>query len=303
MYIPTLSQAKLAEKELAKHQKRLNEILTQDRKNKYVDKEFAQKEKIAQARQNYNKLAHKGKLEVIEQENELLLGKLVEISRKKSPLVAVKLENNSHSAKSLHGIYRKKEMDRIALENEAFARRLISQQPTFSRKKLDTDYKKHRDLVTHMKRLGTTPSKSVPKKLPPLKIDAQNGKIEQNMKSADLKDLVRRDENSVQSEQPKRRNSETTQVSSADDKTTNNTLKNQEVKAKEATEVRAQETPRKDGKTTPVPETKPQTQSQDVVQGSPPKEQPQKVENSEPKEKETESENKQNETKPVEQRV
>lgn len=54
------------------------------------------------------------------------MGKLVEISRKKKVgLATIKTEGSL--PKTLHGPSRRREKDRIAAENEAFARRLLSQ--------------------------------------------------------------------------------------------------------------------------------------------------------------------------------
>jgi len=170
MFVPNSLQLKMLEKEKMKHQKKLDEINIQDRKAKIIEKDISTSLKVSQTRQHNLKLSHKGKANGLEQENELLLGKLVEISRKKSPNFTIRSE--SVSGKSLNAPYKRKEMLRISSENEAFARRLISQQSTFNRKKLDNDFRKHKEMVGNLKRINSSPDKSLGKKiLPPLKSD------------------------------------------------------------------------------------------------------------------------------------
>jgi len=188
MFVPNSLQIKALEKEQAKHQKRLDQIQTEDRKAKNIEKDLTVSLKVSQTRQHNLKLAQKGKVTGLEQENELLLGKLVEISRKKSPNFTIRSE--SASGKSLHAPFKKREMLRISSENEAFAKRLISQQSTFNRKKLDTDFKKHKELVGNMKRVGSSPGKIVSslgkKVLPSLKSELQSPKA-LNLKPSNLK--------------------------------------------------------------------------------------------------------------------
>jgi len=131
------------------------------------------------------KAAHNEKFQSIDKDNKFLLEKLIEISRKK-PVVAaagvgvVVVEKREHShSKSLHGTYRKKEMMRISMENEAFAKRLLAQQSTFDRKKVNNDFKKHQALLVQIKRVSTSPQKGPQsKKLPPLTIEVKTPKKE-----------------------------------------------------------------------------------------------------------------------------
>lgn len=77
---------------------------------------------------------------------------------KQPPLTNLK-SWNGHPG-TLNTFYRKRELERIAAENESFARRLISQyclqssfnligvrQGSFNRKQLDQDFEKHQGLV------------------------------------------------------------------------------------------------------------------------------------------------------------
>lgn len=200
MTIPTSLQLKLIEKDKNKHLKKLDEILTQDRKTKVISKDISNSLKLSQVRQNNIKATQKGKEVQLEQENELLLGKLVEISRKKSPSFPVRSE--SANGKSLNAPYKKREMMRISSENEAFAKRLISQQSTFNRKKLDTDFRKHKEMVGNLKRINSSPLKNLGRKiLPPIKSELTSPKtvsLKQNeLKSSNVKENV-----TTQKEQP-----------------------------------------------------------------------------------------------------
>jgi len=163
--LPTAIQLHYHENDLLKHYKKLTEIHKAEPKKK-IDVEIGNKSKIIESREKTLKFHNSEKALNIEKENELLLGKLVEISRKKKPnLLPGKAENNHPG--TLNGPSRKKEKDRIALENEAFARRLLSQQPSFNRKKLEVDYGKHNERVKQMsKMVGFSPRKI---RLPPLK--------------------------------------------------------------------------------------------------------------------------------------
>jgi len=200
MSIPTSLQLKLIEKDKNKHLKKLDEILTQDRKTKIVSKDISNSLKIIQARQNNIKVTQKGKESQLEQENELLLGKLVEISRKKSPSFPVRSE--SANGKSLHAPYKKREMMRISSENEAFAKRLISQQSTFNRKKLDTDFRKHKELVGNLKRINSSPIKNLGRKiLPPIKSELTSPKTV-SLKQSEVKSAHVKEKETTQKEQP-----------------------------------------------------------------------------------------------------
>lgn len=185
MYIPTVSQLRFIEKDQLKHQRKLDEIQGKDRKAHSVEKQITLGLKVSQTRQNNLKVTKKIKATELEQENELLLGKLVEISRKKSPGFPIRSESVI-GFKSLHTPFKKKEMMRIASENETFARRLISQQSTFDRKKLEGDYKKHKDLVTHLKRISTSPIRNFPKRLPPMKSESQTPNVQSSLKQSEV---------------------------------------------------------------------------------------------------------------------
>jgi len=163
--LPTSIQLHYHENDLLKHYKKLTEIHKTESKKK-IDVEVGNKSKMIESREKTLKFHNSEKALNIEKENELLLGKLVEISRKKKPnLLPGKAENNHPG--TLNGPSRRKEKDRIAMENEAFARRLLSQQPSFNRKKLEVEYGKHNDRVKHMsKMVGFSPRKI---RLPPLR--------------------------------------------------------------------------------------------------------------------------------------
>jgi len=163
-HIPTQLQLVQQEHELIKHHKKLEEISNTKKKAQF-DKELNNKSKLFEVRERNLKFHNSEKAMAIEKDNELLLGRLVEISRKKKTnLFPLKTEANL--PRTLNGPSRKREKDRIANENEAFARRLLSQQPSFNRKQLETDYGKHQERVKNMQRLVAFSPRI---KLPPLK--------------------------------------------------------------------------------------------------------------------------------------
>jgi len=106
------------------------------------------------------------KTNAIEKDNELLLGRLVEISRKK-PGVLASVKSETSLPRTLNGPSRRREKNRIAAENEAFARRLLSQQPSFNPKKLEVDYEKHNQRVKNMAKQPHFSPRKV--RLPPIK--------------------------------------------------------------------------------------------------------------------------------------
>jgi len=173
-YVPTTIQQKSIEEEHARHKKRIENILTKKTK----EHGSATNLKMSQQLQKNMKAAHNEKFQSIDKDNKFLLEKLIEISRKKPGAVVVEKKEHSHS-KSLHGTYRKKEMMRISMENEAFAKRLLAQQSTFDRKKVNNDFKKHQALLVQIKRVSTSPQKNPQaKKLPPLTIEVKTPKKE-----------------------------------------------------------------------------------------------------------------------------
>lgn len=165
-YIPTHIQNVYHDQDFTKHQKKLEEIQSDDRKRRVIDKEGPAKAKLFETREKNLKFHNSEKLLAIEKDNEILLGRLVEISRKKKNDF-VGLSKSTNITKTLNGPSRQREKDRIALENEAFAKRLLSQQALFNRKKLEVDYGKHLNLVKQMQRLDNPSTRKL--KLPPIK--------------------------------------------------------------------------------------------------------------------------------------
>jgi hypothetical protein len=188
-HLPTYLEAVNFESDLEKHHKKLGQIQNGQIKRKVIDDKDAAK--LLHSRNQNSKFHNSEKHLAIEKDNELLLGRLVEISRKKqNPLFAV--SDPLAQQKSLNNNFRKKEKDRIAAENEAFARRLLSQQPSFNRQKLDNDYEKHTGRVKMMQKwMGYAPRV----KLPPIKYDkyedldrkSQSGKEKRTVKEAGKK--------------------------------------------------------------------------------------------------------------------
>lgn len=183
---PTYLDVVTFENEIDRHHRKLADIQNGASRRKNLDRD--QINAKLGAREKVLKFHNSEKALAIEKDNELLLGRLVEISRKRqNPLFPLKEPN--HVSKSLNSNFRKKEKDRIAAENEAFARRLLSQQPSFNRRKLDDDYDKHSERVRLMQKAGGFSNKI---RLPPIQyhkyeeIDvsrkSQSGKEKRNIK-------------------------------------------------------------------------------------------------------------------------
>jgi len=165
-YVPTQIESLNYEEKLVKHYRKLEEIQKEDRKKKNVDKEVAEKAKFTESREKAIKFHISERTNAIEKDNELLLGRLVEISRKK-PGVLAQVKSETNLPRTLNGPSRRREKNRIAAENEAFARRLLSQQPSFNPKKLEVDYEKHHQRVKNMAKHSTFSPRKV--RLPPIK--------------------------------------------------------------------------------------------------------------------------------------
>jgi len=204
---PTPLQQVNHDTDLGKHHRKLEEIHKSTKNREFLDQHVSDKEKLFEARERGLKFHNSERLVAIEKDNELLLGKLVEIARKKK--TAADFKADKHNIGSLNAPSRKREKDRIAAENEAFARRLLSQQPSFNRKKLETDYEKHNSRVKQMQKVPFfSPRKT---KLPPLKEEeirqsksthnlkvtknVQNKNYNKSVKNIDSKNEVNSSEN------------------------------------------------------------------------------------------------------------
>jgi len=166
-HVPTYLECVNFESDLTKHHQKLASIHGNSKKHKeFLDQHADEKVKLFETRERGLKFHQSERLLAIEKDNELLLGKLVEISRKKKTVADFK--SDKHNVGTLNAPHRKREKNRIAAENEAFARRLLSQQPSFNRKKLELDYGKHNERVKQMKKVNMFSPRV---KLPPLQKD------------------------------------------------------------------------------------------------------------------------------------
>lgn len=161
---PTALQMVNYETDLVKHQRKLQQIHKNTKSKEYLDHHANEKVKLFEVRERGQKFHNMEKHNAIEKDNEILLGKLVEIARKKK--TAADFKSDKHHIGTLNAPHRKREKDRIAAENEAFARRLLSQQPSFNRKKLETDYEKHNSRVKQMQKVPLHSPRKF--KLPPI---------------------------------------------------------------------------------------------------------------------------------------
>ena len=76
-------------------------------------------------------------------ENNILLGKLVEISTGKFAVTKRERSVQPTVGRSLNTAFRKKEHERIEKENHQFAQRLYTKQSYFNKKQMDVEYKNH----------------------------------------------------------------------------------------------------------------------------------------------------------------
>jgi len=145
--------------------KKLGEIVTEDRKKKTLDPEVEKRKKLNLIRVQNFKFQSFERSQAIDKDNQLLLGRLVEISKQKKPKLTT-TKSEAVIPKTLNAPYRKRELERIANENEALARRLLTQNSAFSMKRLEDDFDRHRVLLKAVQKL--TPSPKGKGKLPPL---------------------------------------------------------------------------------------------------------------------------------------
>jgi len=189
MYPPTLTQLKTLEKEQLRHQKKLELIQSANRFGKLRESSSTLSMRVTAKPISIERAS------AIERENNALLTKLVDITKKKATVSS--RGSNTGYLKSLHAPFRKREMDRISAENEALAKRILSQQSNLGQKTFTDSFKKHQVLVSQIKKVGTSPMKlsSSSAKLPPLTADQRsvknmdNGTIENN-KQLGLKDQM-----------------------------------------------------------------------------------------------------------------
>jgi len=173
-YVCSNTQLRIIERDHSIHQRKLQNIHVNEKRIKTKAHEPNISAKVGQMHLTNMKFVNNERFNAIDKDNQLLLHKLVDISKKKSNYGFVK--PTTRQGKSLHAPYRKKEMVRIATENEAFAKRLLKQNSTFNLKKIHTDYKKHQDLLNSMTKRASTSTlkmRESHQRLPPLKGDTK----------------------------------------------------------------------------------------------------------------------------------
>jgi len=161
-FLQTSYQKKLTSMDFNVHMKKLDEIKKSPTKKKEVTNDSKEGHRETISSQGL-KFQRSEKIVAIDKDNRVLLDKLVSISRnKRTPLV--KTTGFDNHPGTLNSPYRKKELERIANENEAMAKRLISQKGSFNRKKLDVEFEKHQDMVKKVQKMSSPKLE----KLPPL---------------------------------------------------------------------------------------------------------------------------------------
>ncbi|EAS06863.1 hypothetical protein TTHERM_00725820 (macronuclear) [Tetrahymena thermophila SB210] len=152
------------ERELRNHEKRLEEIKSSKDQTKIELKKrtLAVQSQQEQAKKNHERATqfkiHEKQREQIARDK-VLMKKLVEINnqssipapanRKSQPNLSTLSKSKTPSSASmigLHSVGRKKEEERINLENLNLANRMVKLPPVISAKKLETEYKKNKEL-------------------------------------------------------------------------------------------------------------------------------------------------------------
>jgi len=187
-HIPNNLEQKLKEQDYEKHRKKLDSIIADSKKKKPPVDDFP--EKLSHIRANNLKFQASEKLLTIDRDNQILLERLIEISSKRNPQLRP-VKSETRIGKSLHSNYRKREQQRIAEENESLARRLLSQQSMFDRKKLEKEFEKHLEIVKNCQRLNNLSPRIKSKYLPPIKgSDKEEKKSGQKVKRIHLPTLA-----------------------------------------------------------------------------------------------------------------
>lgn len=145
-----------------KHMKRLQSIKKPSAKLAVKEKDKEYRSTFGEFRSKHIKFHINERIAEIDKDNQTLLNKLVKISRsQKPPLFDNSTMNNWTNPKTLNTYYRKRQLEKIALENESFAKRLISQNGSISVKKLDDDFGKHLEFKKQVQKVVLTSPKTV----------------------------------------------------------------------------------------------------------------------------------------------
>lgn len=118
--------------------------------NKLKSHEFNENEKINEIKKN----------------NQLLLDRLLDISKGKwaSPGMKHKQPKKRMGPKSLNHVTKKRELERIDNENMKLMHRIVNQNPMLNTKKLEKEYRERRKLQKSLQRNRIIPIKSILKK-------------------------------------------------------------------------------------------------------------------------------------------
>jgi len=161
-YVLTSYQKKLQEMDYEKHMKRLESIKKPSAKLTVKEKDKEYRSTLGEFRAKHIKFHINERIAEIDKDNQTLLNKLVKISRsQKPPLFDSTTTNYWTNPKTLNTYYRKRELEKIAHENESFAKRLISQNGSISVKRLDDDFGKHLEFKKQVQKVVLSP-KTVP---------------------------------------------------------------------------------------------------------------------------------------------
>lgn len=161
-----MNQKHTFDMEYERHQRRLQNIKT-NANAAYRDPVYNDMRKVVELRANNFKYQKEAREAELDRDNNLLLGRLVEITRQKQTKLYNSKSSSALSKPTLHAPHRKMEIERIHMENEALAKRLLTQSSEFNAKRLEKDYEKHVKNVKHVMKLPFSP-KGSKAKLPPI---------------------------------------------------------------------------------------------------------------------------------------
>jgi len=153
-FLPTSYQAKLYQMDYDKHQRRLDQI-NKTSKSVAEEKEEFFRSTFTESRSRHQKFQTSEKLISIDKTNQVLLDKLVKISRNQKPPLFKTTTNWPSHPGTLNTGFRKKQLEKIAQENEAMAKRLITQQGSVNRRKLDQDFEKHLEFSKNVQKINS----------------------------------------------------------------------------------------------------------------------------------------------------
>lgn len=199
-HVVTSYEKKMFDIDHEKHMKRIETMRSPIKKQAFDEKETLMRSTFVDLHNKHLQFQTTEKISSLDKTNQNLLSKLVKISKNEKPPLFNSTHWSGHPG-TLNTTYRKKELDRIARENEAMAKRLISQQSAMDHKKLKLDFVKQKEFGKNARKVEFGSPKSA--KLPPLQSpkaneSPKNFRIKNKKKSRKLENNEEVTENKTQ---------------------------------------------------------------------------------------------------------